>query len=218
MLPAETEERARRRALNACQEHLRKVLDVTRKIPQMIDCLIKNDEEKAKQVYNEIRASKDDVDNARRLVSRELAEIGAILLSREDFLRFTNLASEIADFSEGIVFRLLQMMEHNWNVPAEIKRDLLKLSEAVLETVIKLRETIMVLSYSPEKAMEKASDVEIAEREVDELYRNLEIKLLNSKLEIQALLLLRDVLQLLEDAADKAEDAVEAARILSLIM
>ncbi|MEM1588786.1 MAG: DUF47 family protein [Candidatus Bathyarchaeia archaeon] len=218
MLPAETEERARRRALNACQEHLRKVLDVTRKIPQMIDCLIKNDEEKAKQVYNEIRASKDDVDNARRLVSRELAEIGAILLSREDFLRFTNLASEIADFSEGIVFRLLQMMEHNWNVPAEIKRDLLKLSEAVLETVIKLRETIMVLSYSPEKAMEKASEVEIAEREVDELYRNLEIKLLNSKLEIQALLLLRDVLQLLEDAADKAEDAVEAARILSLIM
>lgn len=218
VLPAETEERARRRALNACQEHLRKVLDVTRKIPQMIDCLIKNDEEKAKQVYNEIRASKDDVDNARRLVSRELAEIGAILLSREDFLRFTNLASEIADFSEGIVFRLLQMMEHNWNVPAEIKRDLLKLSEAVLETVIKLRETIMVLSYSPEKAMEKASEVEIAEREVDELYRNLEIKLLNSKLEIQALLLLRDVLQLLEDAADKAEDAVEAARILSLIM
>lgn len=75
----------------------------------MIECFIKNDKEKAKQIYNEIMASKDDVDNARRLVSSELAEIGAILLSREDFLRFTNLANEIADFSEGIAFRILQL-------------------------------------------------------------------------------------------------------------
>jgi len=184
----------------------------------MIDHFIKNDREKAEQVYNEIRAYKDEVDSARRLVLRELAEIGAILLSREDFLRFTNIASEIADFSEGIAFRLQQMMEHDWKVPTEIKKDFLKVSEAVLETVVKLRETLMVLSYSSEKVAEKAGEVEAAEREVDELYRTLEIKLLNSKLEIRALLLLRDILQLLEDSADKAEDAVEAALILSLIM
>jgi predicted phosphate transport protein (TIGR00153 family) len=218
VLPAETEERARRRALNACQEHLRKVLELVRKIPQMIDHFIKNDKEKAEQVYSEIRAYKDEVDGARRLVLRELAEIGAILLSREDFLRFTNITSEIADFSEGIAFRLQQMIEYDWKVPTEIKKDFLKLSEAVLETVIKLRETLMVLSYSSEKVAEKAGEVEAAEREVDELYRTLEIKLLNSKLEIRALLLLRDILQLLEDSADKAEDAVEAALILSLIM
>lgn len=179
---------------------------------------MKNDKEKAKQIYNEIRAGEEDVDNARRLVLRELAEIGAILLSREDFLRFTNLASEIADFSEGIAFRLLEIMEHNWNVPIDLKRDLMKLSEASLETVLKLRETILVLAYSSGKALEKASDVETAEKNVDELYRTLEIKLLNSKLEIPALLLLRDILQLLEDSADKAEDAADAARVLSLIM
>jgi uncharacterized protein Yka (UPF0111/DUF47 family) len=66
--------------------------------------------------------------------------------------------------------------------------------------------------------MEKAKEVEIAERAVDELYRELEIKLLNSKLDFPALILLRDVLQLLEDSADKAEDAADAARILSFIM
>ena len=218
VLPAETEERVKRRALSVCQEHLRKVLDLTRKVPQMIECFIKNDRAKAKQIYNEIRMGEEDVDNARRLVSRELAEIGAILLSREDFLRFTNLAGEIADFSEGIAFRILEIMEHNWNVPTEIKKDLLKLSEATLETVLKLRETMMVLAYGSEKAMEKASEVESAERAVDELYRTLEIKLLNSKLEIPALILLRDILQLLEDSADKAEDAADAARVLSFIM
>jgi len=197
---------------------MRKVLDLTRFVLQMIDCFIKNDKEKARQLFNEIRSREDEVDEAKRLVSRELAEIGAILLSREDFLRFTNLTSEIADFCEGIAFRLLEMMEHNWSVPMDIKEDLLKLSEAVLETVLRLRETMMVLTYGSAKAMEKAKDVEVAERVVDELYRGLEIKLLSSHLDFPALILLRDVLQLLEDSADKAEDAADAARILSFIM
>jgi len=218
VLPAETEERVKRRALSVCQDHLRKVLEVARKVPQMMDCFIKNDKEKAKQLFIEIRKGEDEVDNARRLVSQELAEIGAILLSREDFLRFTNLTSEIADFSEGIAFRLVEIMEHGWNVPLDVKRDLLKLSETVLDAVIRLRETAMVLTYGSSKAMEKAKDVEVAERAVDELYRELEIKLLNSKLEFPVLILLRDILQLLEDSADKAEDAADAARILSFIM
>jgi predicted phosphate transport protein (TIGR00153 family) len=208
----------KRRALSVCQDHLRKVLDSTRKVPQIIDCFIRNDKDKARQLFSEIRNGEAEVDKARRLVSLELAEIGAILISREDFLRFTNLTSEIADFSEGIAFRIVEIMEHNWSVPGDIKKDLLKLSEAVLETVMRLRETMMVLSYGSAKTMEKAKDVEVAERAVDEIYRELEIKLLTSKTDFAVLILLRDVLQLLEDSADKAEDAADAARILSLIM
>jgi len=218
VLPAETEERVKRRALSVCQDHLRKVLELTRKVPQTVDCFIRDDKEKARQLFTEIRGGEDEVDKARRLVSQELAEIGAILLSREDFLRFTNLTSEIADFSEGIAFRLVEIMEHNWNISMDIKKDLLKLSEAVFEAVLKLRETAMVLSYGSTKTMERAKDVEVAERVVDELYRELEIKVLNSKLDFPALILLRDVLQLLEDSADKAEDAADAARILSFIL
>ena len=218
MLPAETEQRVKQRALNVCQDHLRRVLDLTRKVPQIVDCLIKGDKEKARQLFSEIRSGEDEVDKARRLVSQELAEIGAILFSREDFLRFTNLTSEIADFSEGIAFRLVEIMEHNWNIPMDIKRDLLKLSEAAFDAVLKLRETAMVLSYGSTRAMEKARDVEAAERVVDELYRELEMKILNSKLDFPTLILLRDILQLLEDSADKAEDAADAARILSFIM
>ena len=218
VLPAETEERVKRRALNVCQDHLRKVVDVTRKVPQMIDCFNKNDKDGARKLFDEIRSGEDDVDKARRLVSQELAEIGAILFSREDFLRFTNLTSEIADFSEGIAFRLNEIINHNWKVPVDIKKELLTLSEAVMDAVVKLKETVMVLNYGPSKTMEKANDVEVAERKVDEIYRELETRLLSSKMDFPALLLLRDVLELLEDSADKAEDASDAVRILSLMM
>jgi uncharacterized protein Yka (UPF0111/DUF47 family) len=139
-------------------------------------------------------------------------------MSREDFLRFTNLTSEIADFCEGIGFRLLEIMERNWKVPPDIKTGLVDLSNAVFETVSKLRETAMTLSYGSEKSLAKAKEVEAAERTVDDLYRKLELNILNSKLEFPVMLILRDVVQLLEDTADKAEDASDAARILAFTL
>jgi predicted phosphate transport protein (TIGR00153 family) len=136
-------------------------------------------------------------------------------MSREDFLRFTNLTSEIADFCEGIAFRLLEIMERGWKVPADIKEGLIKLSDAVFETVSKLRETVITLNYGTSKALEKAREVEAAERIVDDLYRELEVKIVNSSMDIPPLLLLRDVINILEDIADKAEDAADTARILA---
>ena len=218
VLPAETEERVKRRALNACQDNLRKVVDVSRKIPQLVEYFASGDKENARKLFSEIRTGEEEVIKARRMVSQELAEIGAILIAREDFLRFTNLSSEIADFSEGIAYYLVEIMEHNWVISPDIKKDLLKLSLAVLDSVLKLRETMMVLNYGSQKTLERAKDVEIAERIVDEQYRALTIKVLSSKLDVPVLMLLRDVLQLLENSADKAEDAADAARMLSFIM
>ena len=218
VLPAETEQRVKRRALTACQDNLRKVVDVTRKIPQMVEHFLNGDKDSARQLFSEIRKGEEEVLKARRMVSQELAEIGAILISREDYLRFTNLSSEIADFSEGIAYYLIEIMEHNWKVPDDIKKDLLTLSEAVFDAVLRLRETMMVLSYGSTKTLEKAKDVEIAERTVDDLYRALAIKVLSSKLDLPVLLLLKDILQLLENSADKAEDAADTARMLSFIM
>ncbi len=218
VLPSETEERVKRRAMNACNDNLRKVVDVSRKIPQLVEFFASGDKENVRKLFSEIRTGEEEVVKARRLVSQELAEIGAILLAREDFLRFTNLSSEIADFSEGIAYYLVEIMDHNWSISSEVKKDLLKLSLAVLDTVLKLRETMVVLNYGSQKTLEKAKDVEIAERIVDDQYRSLTIKVLSSKIDVPVLLLLRDILQLLENSADKAEDAADTARMLSFIM
>ena len=218
VLPSETEERVKRRALNACNDNLRKVVDVSRKIPQLVEYFASGDKDNARKLLTDIRTGEEEVVKARRLVSEELASIGAILTSREDFLRFTNLSSEIADFSEGIAYYIVEIMEHNWVISSDIKKDLLKLSVAVLDAVLKLRETMMVLNYGSQKTLEKAKDVEIAERIVDDQYRALTIKVLNGKLDVSVLLLLRDVLQLLENSADKAEDAADVARMISFIM
>jgi uncharacterized protein Yka (UPF0111/DUF47 family) len=212
----EAEERLKRRALEVCQDHIRNVMEIARKIPQMLDIFVKDDIESARALFAETREMEENVAKTRRTVSQELTEIGAILISREDYLRFTNLASEIADLTVGIIFRLLVIMERGWAVPPDVKNGIIELSDAVFLTISKLRETMITLNYDPSKTIEKASEVEAAEHVVDDLYRALQIKILRSKMEIPVLLLSRDIVELLEGAADKAEDSSDAARVLAL--
>jgi len=198
------------------RDHLREVVDISRKISQLVSVFVNGDKKMAQELFSDIKKAQNGVDAARRNVSRELAEIGAILMSREDFLRFTNLTNDIADYCEGIAFRLLQIMERGWKVPTQIKEDLIRLSDAVFDTIFKLRETVMTLNYGTAKALEKAREVETAERVVDDIYRQLEVDIIDSKMEFPPMFLLWTVVQHLEDAADKAKAASDAARILAL--
>jgi predicted phosphate transport protein (TIGR00153 family) len=216
VFPVETEERVKRKALDVSRDHLREVVDISRKISQLVSSFVDNDKSLAQELFDGIKKHQNNVDIAQRNVSRELAEIGAILMSREDFLRFTNLTTDIADYCEGIAFRLLQIMERGWKVPKQIKEDLVSLSDAVFDTISKLRETAMTLNYGTTKALEKAREVDAAERIVDDIYRQLEVDIIDSKMEFPPMFLLWAVVQHLEDAADKAKDASDVARILAL--
>jgi predicted phosphate transport protein (TIGR00153 family) len=216
VFPVETEERVKRKALDVSRDHLREIIDVARKISQLVASFVSGDKDSVKQLYQDIKTHQNNVDVAQRNVARELAEIGAILVSREDFLRFTNLTGNIAGYCEGVAFRLLQIMDKGWKVPNQIKDDLSKLSDAVFDTIFKLRETAMTLNYGTNKAMEKAREVDTAERIVDDLYRQLEITLIDSKMDFPLMLLLWTVVQNLEEAADKAKAASDAASILAL--
>lgn len=216
VFPVETEERVKRKALDVSRDHLREVVNISRKISQLITAFVNDDKNSAQELFENIRTYQNNVDTAQRNVSRELAEIGAILMNREDFLRFTTLTGDIADYCEGIGFRLIQIMERGWNVPKKIKEDFVKLSDSVFDTIFKLRETIMTLNYGTNKALEKAREVDSAERIVDDIYRQLEVDIIDSKMDRPPMFLLWSVVQNLEEAADKAKDASDVARILAL--
>jgi len=193
-------------------------MNIYRKTVQIMDAYLKNDKSSLQQLYKEVQDLGDEVDDSKRAVAQELVEIGTILISREDFLRFTDVTSEISDFCKGIAFRIYQMVEKGYEVPLNLLQGIVDLAVAVSDTASMLRDTFLMLNYGSPKVLEKAKDVEIAERKVDDRYRSLEIAILESKLDIQTLLLMRDIIQLLEDTADKIEDASDAARILAFAL
>lgn len=215
VFPVEAEHRAKRRALRLCQDHLRSVMDAFRTTMQLINSFTEEDKTSFKQIYTKVQELGDGVEDSKRAVAQELVSIGAILGNREDFLRFTDITSEVADFCKGIGFRIAHIMERGWYIPLILRKGTLNLSEAVFDTFSQLREAFMMLNYGSPKVLEKAKDVEISEKKVDDLYRGLEITILENEINLPAKLLLKDIIHLLEDTADKIEDASDASRILA---
>lgn len=214
----EAEPRIKRRALNLCQEHLRKVVEVVRKTVQLIDAFIVNDVNSIVHLYNEVQKLGDDVTESKRIVSQEIIEAGAILLNREDYLRFTFVTSEISELCKGISFRVLAIVERKWDIPPDIKKGISELSSVMFNAMMRFRDAVFALNYGSPQLLEKAREVEMAEREADNIYRRLEVNILGYEMEISKMLILRDLIRLLEDTADKIEDASEAARILALAL
>jgi len=214
--PRETEAQIRRSVLDTEQEQIRRILDATRELTNMISEYVEQDSKKLESRMVQIKKLKVEAGEQKNALIHQLAESGMLLMNREDFLHLAVQVGEIVDLCEGAAYRVTYISTHKVPVNEETKQALLSLSKNVLKTITNLRETILSLSYNRQKALDIAKNVEIAEYAVDELYRELEFKIFESKLDSRTTLLLWSFAGLLEDMSDKAEDAIDSIRILAL--
>jgi len=214
--PAETTKQLRRRIIDICQDHARKVLDATRELPSLLDAYSRDDGTSIREHVSKIQKIEEEANELKRVLMTELTEAGAILLSREDFLRLVAASNEMVDSCGAIAFRISELNNMNWKANKEIVSDLVKLSEASLNVITRLRETIFSLSFSAQRTAELARNVDSAEEIVDVMYRKVDLKIISSNMKIALVFILRDIAFFLEDMADKAEEVADAARILSL--
>ena len=110
----------------------------------------------------------------------------------------------------------MELTKRRWVVKSEIMKEIGNLAEAVLDCVIRLRETILALVYGGPKVFEAAEHVESAEKIVDNIYRKVDFTILSSRMKISIVLVLREIAEFLEEIADVCENASDVARILAL--
>jgi len=216
VLPLESEERIFRSLLSICQDHARTLVDILRKLMGMIKGIVDGEIEYVRSEMNEVEKLHEDSIRIKLNFMEELNKAGAILTSREDLFRLVSRASEIIDICEGVAVRLWEITEKKWKIEEEIGRDLIHLSEATFETVVKLRESVLSLSFNSSKALEITKMVDMCERDVDRLQRSIDLKIITSRMDLPVILLLRDIVQHFEQIADKAEDAADLVRILAI--
>jgi predicted phosphate transport protein (TIGR00153 family) len=203
--------------LDICQDHIRKVLDSVRELSTMMqDFSLNTNSGNMDDHLAQIKTLKEEATEQKRVLLNELAETGMLLMNREDFFRLAIQIDEIVDYCEGAAYRISTMTKKKMKIAKDLSESLFNLSKNVLKTVTNLRETILSLSYSRAKAIEMSKNVEIAEYAVDEMFREIEMKIIDANLDLGTTLLLRDLAQFLEDIADKAEDAIDSTRVLAL--
>lgn len=216
MYPTETTLRLKRQLLQTCQELARYAVDSVREVHNLVLACLDDDTSKLDESLNNIIALKNKSIDTKRNLSNDLVEAGAIMMSREDFLRLASPLTGIPDLCEGIVYRLREFFLKKKNVDKNLKEHFKELTVKALDSVVKMRETIFALGFETSKIQDFARNVENCEKDVDNLFRSLEIKIIFSKMDVPSILLLKDVANLIEEVVDRAADAADAARVLSL--
>ena len=86
MSGAEGEIQARRRTIVVLQDEMRRVLDAARVLLDEYDALYKGDKNAIGAATQKVRKAEEDVVTLRSALIRELAQVGTLLINREDIL------------------------------------------------------------------------------------------------------------------------------------
>lgn len=214
--PIETEANIRRRMLDLCQTHARNIVEITRQVVVLMDNVAENKPRLAKENYQAILKTLEENEKNKTTFLGEVASVGSLLISREDFLRLLFRLGEVAEYCEAIGFRLMGVLDLKWKLDSKKLQAVSHLMSSVLKEISKVRETLHSLSFDAEKAIETARSVEELERQVDSESRKLDMELLSSKMPLQNLLFFRDLVDRAERIADIGVDIVDHIRVLAL--
>jgi uncharacterized protein Yka (UPF0111/DUF47 family) len=215
MFSGEAEIQARRKTLAVLQDEVRRVLDASRELVQLYGALQKNDNPAVQGSVERIRKAEEDTEQLRRMLTRELAEIGTMMINREDFLRTAYNVEEMSGYIAGVAFKISQM-KYSTVKKAGIADDLRDLIDMSVESVQRLNEVVRALAINPIHAIDLSTSVQTLERQGDDKYRVLTSKIMSEIDSVKELLLLRDIVQGIEDLVDNCLSATDSITILAL--
>jgi uncharacterized protein Yka (UPF0111/DUF47 family) len=215
MFAGEAEIQAKRRTLAVLIDEMRRVSDAARDLGVSFQSLISGEREDLLICLERVKKAEEDVESFRRMLARELAELGSLIMNREDLLRTAYLIEDLAGYVSGIVFRLTQISGKPLQKQG-LEKDFRELTDLIIDILLKLNETVRSLSLTPNQTLELANTVQKLEKVSDDKYRQTITKLLSSDLSIKEILLLKDVADILEETGDKALEAADTVTILAL--
>jgi len=213
----ELEVQAKRKALAVLQDEITRILNSARDLSTLTASLIKGEDKEIQMCLERMRNTEEEVENLRRKITREVAEIGSLMANREDILRTAYIIDDIAGYISGVAFRLANMKTSSMK-KASFDDDLKQLVSMVVDTIFKLNEMARALSINPANAIDLAQDVQKLERQVDAKYRAVIIKALSEISSNKDLLLLKDAVEGIEGMVDKCQEASDSFTILALSM
>ena len=217
MYSGELEVQAKRKALAVLHDEINRILNSARDLSTLFASIMKGDDKDVQVCLERMTNAEEVIENLRRKITREVAEIGSLMVSREDVLRTAYIVDDIAGFITGIAFRLSNIRTSSLK-KGNFDDDLRDLIGMAVDAIFKLNEMARALSINPANVIELAQEVQKLERQIDAKYRAIVIKVLNELAVTKDILLLKDVVEGVEGMVDKCQEASDSITILALSM
>jgi predicted phosphate transport protein (TIGR00153 family) len=215
MYSGELEVQAKRKAIAVLQDEINRILNASRELGTLTDSLMKKDKKAIKSTLEQISTIEEEVENLRRKITREVADVGGLIMNRENLLNTAYTMDEIAGYITGIAFKLSNVKITTLK-SSKLDKDIAELISLVVDEVYKLNEIIRSLNTNTANAIELAQETQTIEREIDIKYREATIKLLNEVKDPKELLLIKDVIEGIEEMSDKCQKVSDSFILLAL--
>ncbi len=211
----ESEIQARRRTVVVLQDEMRRVLDAARVLLDEFSALQKGDKLGIGAALEKVKKAEEDVVMLRSALIRELSQVGTLLVNREDLLRAAFSVESIFGHVNGIAFKMSQLSKSTAK-DKKTRESIENLLGLLIDSISKLNECIRALSINPDQSIQLAAQVQHIESEIDSRYRDAVAVTLKSASGFKEMIVLKDVLSALEEAADATLSAANAGTILAL--
>ncbi len=215
MYSGELEVQAKRKALAVLQDEINRILNASRVLSTLPKMMVNKDKTGIKSAIEQISSIEEEVENLRRKITRDVADVGGLILNRDNILNTAYTMDEIGGYITGISFKLSNMKSTTIKT-SQLDKDLTELIELVVDEIYKLNEIIRSLNVDAGKAIELAQETQKIERDIDTKYRMMSITALNEISDTKELLLMKDVIESIEEMADKCQEVSDSFILLAL--
>ena len=215
MYSGELEVQAKRKAIAVLQDEINRILNASRALSTLPGMIVKKDKTGINDTLEQIATIEEEVENLRRKITRDVADVGGLIMNRENLLNTAYTMDEIAGYITGIYFKLSNVKVSTLK-NEKFEHELTELIELVVDEIYKLNQIIRTLSTDSAKSIELAQETQKIEREIDTKYRVLSIKAMNKISDTKELLLVKDIIEGIEEMADKCQEVSDSFILLAL--
>jgi uncharacterized protein Yka (UPF0111/DUF47 family) len=146
MYSGELEVQAKRKAIAVLQDEINRILNAGRVLSTIPQLLVKKDTTGIKDALEQISAIEEEVENLRRKITRDVSDVGGLIMNRENLLNTSYTMDEIAGYITGISFKLSNIKNKTLKTK-DLDKDLTELIELVVDEIYKLNEIIRSLKH-----------------------------------------------------------------------
>ena len=209
-------QRRKSKVLELADRQLALAIETVNELENAIAAASKKEIEAAKKQLERLFTTEEEIDSLRRTIFEESTRGSLPLNDREDLMHLVKRLDVMADHVKDSGRSVLLLLEVNipkelWNAYEEMAKDLVECAKV-------LKSSIEKLGTDPAEARLLSMKVDDVEKKADEKYLKIKGLLLKSDKAVTPpmLLLLKDMVESMEQVADTCDDTADYVRILTI--
>ncbi len=210
------EKRRVNKVLEIAYRQMAVALDTVNDLEKALEAAVKGDRKSAETIIARLFKAEEEVDDLRRTVFEELTKGSLPPRDREDIMNLVKNLDKTADHVKDSARNVLVLLDVD--IPKEIWKAFHEMASGIVSTAAVLRESLKSLGEDNSRARAMSERVEEEENKVDRKYLEIKSLLLEygNKLNPSTLIILKDLLDSMEEATDRCADTGDYIRVLTV--